>query len=430
MKHPHSWLLATLATSLVGLAGCEKDNPGYCGDQCPIDADIIDGASGCIANPGLCTGELVCDHSDDTCVDCRMPNSHQNADCTEPTAPVCGANRDCRACAADSECDSNFCEGGRCIAATDVVYLAANATDNADCSKDLPCKSPVTGMSKITATRKYLRFEPSATVYSAMPDATVTINKDVIIHGKGAILERPGGNQIVDISAGNVIVDGLTIRDAAGGGNADGIKCAGASLTLRGATVSGNNDRGIEIADCVLDIDRSVVADNNQGGIRFVDGRLTIRNSYFFDNRGNGALTLSPNATPNLIESNTIVKNTGGAGALACNGATAITARNNIVYGTVGPSEVSGTACTYSYSVIGALNPPAGTMVRSMTPAELALENVVGNTVADFHIDTTANPASLLRGGGDPTTPASIDYDGDARPTPAGPPDIGADEVP
>lgn len=422
---------AALALLILGaLTGaCEKDNPGFCGDSCPVDADVTDAREGCLANPSLCTADETC--VADVCVDCTTGNDHQSAECTDPAAPVCGSNRDCRACTADSECDSAICEAGQCVATENVIYVAPTGADTTTCSQAAKCGSALIALSKVTATRKYMHFEPSAVAYTLEPDAPFTINKDLTIRARGAILERPGGNQIIDVTQGNVDITGLTVRDAAGGGNADGIKCNNASLTLRSAAVLDSADRGIEIGNCVLDVSRSVLAGNRMGAVRLVDGHFSITNTFVFGNGMNGGLSLNPNTTPNTLEFNTIVKNTGGmVGGVACLGTSAIVARNNLIHSNTGTAETTGTSCTHSYSVIGTTAAPAGTMVRTMTPGEVALVNANGTTAADYHITA----ASLLRGAAEPgsaTGATAVDYDGDVRPNPAGgAADIGADEVP
>ncbi len=232
-------LLAVLGLA-TSAAGCEKTNPNFCGDndpraECNADAKEIDAATGCATDPGSCLAPMECD--DNTCVDCNTADDQQSTDCETGAAPICDG-RACRACAADAECTSNFCDGGRCIDPEDVVYVASGAADTTECTLAMKCGTPRYAMTKVTATRKYMRIEPSLNPYRSNPDGTVPIAADVIIHGQGAILERTGSNQIVDVTGGNVVITGLTIRGAAGGGGADAIKCANASLALHGVTLA------------------------------------------------------------------------------------------------------------------------------------------------------------------------------------------------
>ena len=339
-------------------------------------------------------------------------------------------------CVADVDCESRFCEAGACIATDDVVYVKRGEPDTTACTAAAKCGTPAYALTMVTPTRKYLRIEPSAVAYLASPDGPVSIATAVVIHGDGAILERAGANEIVNVTAdADAVLVGLTVRNAAGGADADGIKCNNAKLTLRRVTTAGNADRGLDAGNCIVDIDRTEVSSNTAGGIRIVSGRFSITNSFILrngtTNSAAGGLILNPDQAPNTVEFSTVVANTApnGAGGLLCLG-TAVTARNNLIYGNTGMSETTGANCTHSYSVIGAANPPGGTMVRSMTAAEVALVNPAGSTVADFHI----RPTSLLRGAAEPGSASgatAVDFDGQPRPSPAGgAADIGADEVP
>jgi hypothetical protein len=437
-RHVAALLFAALAPAAV--VACTKDNPNACqGAACGADAavDAPPVVVGCDDDPDLCTTEQSC--LANACVDCEDGDNTQSADCTTAAAPICTAAHTCRACADDRECDSRWCEAGACIPSENIVYVKRGQPDADPCTQAQKCGSPTQGMSVVTATRKYMIIEDDPAAY-VLTAGALAINKDVVIHGTGAILER-AANEIVLVTGGEVEIRGLTIRGATGGANADGIRCStSAKLTLRSVSLIGNEDRGIDSSTCILDLDRTQISGSGVNGIRVANGRFSIRNSFFF---GNGSLTsqagglfLNPDAVPNTLESNTIIKNTadtggGKAGGVVCSGATPITARNNLVYGSINASrEVDGNSCTHSYSVIGAANPPAGTMVRSLAAADLGLTNPNGASLADFHINPTANPPSMLRAGADPATPASVDFDGDARPNPAGAADIGADEVP
>lgn len=435
MPNIRSASLSLAAALLLGgaLAACEKDNPGYCGDDCPVDASGIDAVQGCNDDPGVCNATQTC--LADVCVDCEANDNTESAQCEDPAAPVCAADHSCRACAADSECDSGWCEAGTCIPSASIVYVHRNAPDDAPCTLAAKCGTPNKAMTLVDATRKYMQIDPDASSY--LLPTTLMINKDVIIRGPGATLERTP-DEIVMVTGGTVEIRGLAITGTLGGTTSDGIRCSNnAILKLRGVNIHDNEDRGVESGGCTLDIERSRFSGNLASAVRVSNGRFEIRNSYFFRNGTvasvAGGLVLAPNATPNALEFNTIIRNTGDtgggkAGGIVCTGSTAVTARNNLVYGSVNATrEVDGSNCTHSYSVIGASNPPTGTMVRSMTPAELGLKNVAGTSLDDFHIDPNANPPSMLRGGADPVTPASVDYDGDPRTSPA---DIGADEVP
>lgn len=429
--------------------------PGTCADvgpnltDCPASSPVCSAAHVCTAcgtdndcegRPAspVCVGEpagvcVACDG-----VDAQSPALGTGADpCPQAVAQVCDSvSHECRACRGDAECVSGVCEGGSCIDPSRVVYVRYGEADNGVCTQSTPCGTPGAAMAVIGGARRYLKLSPNPSAYFVEP--ALSIATDVSIHADGAILERPAGGQVVNVTAATVRIEGLSVRDAVGSAVADGIKCTGADLTLVGVTISGCSDHGLEAGDCVLDVDRAEIARNGVGGVRAVGGNFSIRNSFVYANgsatSGGGGLTLNPSTTPNVLEFNTIVKNaaannaTSAGGVLCASGSASIVARNNVIYGSVNSLETVGPSCTHSYSVVGASNPPAGMMVQAMTAGEVGFVNLGGTTAADFHLAAT----SQLRGAGDPALGAElIDFDGDARPNPAGSrADIGADEVP
>ena len=427
--------LICLTSLAVAVIACTKTNTNdYTDASVPTDAEF-DARMGCITNPSICVEpDSTC--VNDQCADCAMANDRESADCNVAGSPVCGVGNVCRACSDGDECDSGVCEAGACIATADVVYVEQGLADNPNCSMAMPCGSPSHGMTLIAGTRRHLHIEGSSTAYDVDP---LTISTDVSIHADGAILSRNSGNQVIDISAATVSIDGMTVREATGGGNADGIKCTGATLRLRRMQILENDDRGLDATNCILDVSQSVFAGNLVGALRVVDGRATIRNNFVFDNGSNsataGGLSLNPDAVPNLVEFNTIVKNkaadnaTSAGGIFCASGSADIIARNNVVYESVMTNEVVGATCAHSFSVIGSANPPSGTMVVSMSRTQLGLSNLDGTTL-DAYRPTSV---SMLRGAADPApspAAAAIDFDGEARPNGGAAADIGADEVP
>lgn len=429
-----SLIVPCLAAAALATA-CTKSNPDYCGsDPCPPDAPpAIDGMTGCTANPGLCTAPAdTC--LNDECVDCGTAADMESADCDVAGAPVCGADHACRACAADSECTSGVCEAGTCIAAAEVAYVSTTGTATTGCNLGAPCSTMNQALAAIGTTRHYINVAPG----TYAPGGATTINATVTIRAEGVTFERSGNDQILDITGGDVTIIGATVHNALGGGNADGIKCSGgASLTLRKVIVDNNADRGVEAPDCVLTVARAVISNNRKGGIRLDAGKVVVSNAYIFNNGDNttavGGLLLAPSVAGSRVEFSTLRKNTaqtGNPGAMSCSGMQ-ITARNNIVFGSSNTDvEVFGAACVHTYSVIGPMNTPTGTEVRTLPLADIGFVDANGITAASYHITAT----SMVRGtaeAGSAMGDTGVDYDGDARPNPAGGrADIGADEIP
>lgn len=430
-----SLIVPCLAVAALA-AACTKTNPDFCGsDPCPLDGPpSIDGMTGCTANPGLCTdpaGTCV----NDECVDCGTANNHESPDCDVIGMPVCGADNACRPCTADSECDSGVCEGGTCIAAAEVAYVSTTGTATTGCDLGAPCSTMAQALAAIGSTRHYINVAPG----TYRPNTATTINATVTIRADGVTFERSTNDEILNITGGDVTIIGATVHNAVGGGNADGIKCSnGAGLTLRRVIVDNNDDRGVDASDCQLTIDRGVVSNNPKGGVRLEAGRFVMTNSFVFNNGDNttavGGLLLAPTQAGSRVEFTTLRKNTaqvGSPGAISCSGMQ-ILARNNIVYGSVNTDvEVFGAACVHSFSVIGPMNTPSGAEVRTLPLADIGFVDPNGTSgAAAYHITA----ASMVRGtaeAGSATGDTAVDFDGDARPNPAGGrADLGADEIP
>src|SRR5207248_1203718 len=98
--------------------------------------------------------------SDGACVACLS-----NADCADSAAPTCDAvTRACRACAADTDCDSGVCDlgEGACIGASDIYYVDDDAGCGAgDGSAAAPLCSVAEALGVFAfAPRNYVRVLP------------------------------------------------------------------------------------------------------------------------------------------------------------------------------------------------------------------------------------------------------------------------------
>jgi hypothetical protein len=440
--------VAVLAAALA--AGCEKDNPGFCGDDCPIDASRIDAREGCLDNPGLCTEDETC--LADVCVDCEAADDHQSAQCAEAT-PVCTPAHVCRACASDGECDSNLCEGGQCVAADNVIYLAASATDNPMCNAATKCKTLQHAMTLVTATRKHVRMDPG----TYLADGPITVDGTiVVVHGNQAVINRGNNGEIFVVTgAANLELQRVTIADASGSGGQN-IECnSGSRVTLRSVTLATATQNGIHAANCVLDVRNSTIIDNakigievsggqtltvvnstvagnDDGGVHFTGDRFTVVGNYIIQNGDPsspyGGLDLGASMASNRLEFNTVAGNLSSAvvvPGMRC-AAIGLVSRNNIVWENTGMPAVQHMGCAPQFSALQGAT-VTGTGNVNTDPAFAR----TGEGIEVYHL--MAN--SPLRGAADPATAidelTSADLDGTARPTPAGgAADIGADEIP
>src|SRR5205085_3149895 len=92
----------------------------------------------------------------------------------------------CRACEAHSECFSGFCDAGECVPPAQVIYMSANGTDGSNnCDNEAPgqgCLTMQFAIGKVTASRKYIVMEPTATPYLTRGNSgTADFNGNTVI---------------------------------------------------------------------------------------------------------------------------------------------------------------------------------------------------------------------------------------------------------
>jgi hypothetical protein len=452
-------VLAIFAAALLAAAtaACETKNPNACtdGDQRPectgLDAGI-DAVEGCTDNPGLCTLEEDC--LNDVCVDCTSANDRQSADCTDPAAPVCGTNRDCRACAADVECDSNLCDHGACAPVGQVLFVRpdGDAAPANECTNPAtPCKTLTQAIAKVPATggdaganRRFIKLmaigtytEPGVVI---IDDKTVAILGAPLAGTDRSLIDRSTNGPSLDIrNNADVRLERLGVVNGTANSSAHGIICSTSTLVATGIEIGNNSGVGLNADSCQLTLNASLVIRNAAGGI-FVTGpaRAVVTNNIIVDNGTStaggsdfGALTITGTVLQSsVIQSNTAIGNeaiTGQPDGIDCRVAT-ITARNNIITGDATKARVAG-ACMHDHTLYGPDDPGGrlGTGNGNMLiPTEAMLE-FVNPAMRDWHI----KPTSFAKGLGTTTglaPEAMTDLDG--QPRPQGAPDVGADEIP
>jgi hypothetical protein len=208
----------------------------------------------------------------------------------------------------------------------------------------------------------------------ALTAGALAVGKDLLLQGAGpgqTVLDAGGTSGVLTITAGNVLLTGLTLRN----GSARGINLVTGALTLRDVALSDNQGSvggGLFSFEGALTLDRTLVSGNRAsqgaglnvqgptlithstltgnsltgmgagGGLAVVGFSVTvIRNSTLSGNSGAAGFDVLRAAAPVALTNTTIAGNTGGARGSLSASSSGITLRNTIVAGntaTTGPS--------------------------------------------------------------------------------------------
>jgi hypothetical protein len=337
-----------------------------------------------------------------------------SSDCTMPALGVCDANA-CRGCRADIECpSSNVCLGdGTCADPARVVY-ASPAGTGATCTTAAPCTLDA-AIARV-GTQDIVKLAAGTYERPAM----VTISKNTIMTGEGAIMHGAGGTPIVMFDATGVSLTVMHLDFELAGDFAVECSGAGGALKLDRVKLVGG-EAGAYVNACSFALDRSTIDGNTFYGLYLIGSAVSITNSFVTNN---GASSLGgfvfAAGTTGLVEHVTVSGSaaTTGPHAMRCTDAGAPTIRSSIIYGNGTPSIDPN--CTVGYSVVDP-DYTGGANNVSMDPMYVA------PATHDYHIQT-GSPAA---GHADPASMQPHDVDGDPRPQPAGSvADSGADEIP
>jgi hypothetical protein len=317
----------------------------------------------------------VCDTTAEHCVQCLA-----NSDCSG-TTPIC-TNKQCRACAKDSECTNISPAGvcgldGSCPGDNAIIYLQNSALcpgGNGTSASPFCSSDDATGALSATKTVIVIR--------GPLAVGNLTLNfaqKPVLIAGQvSANLTKPtiGTPPLVSIASGEV--------------------------TLRDLTISGGNDAGVSVSGgAILHMDRCYVTGNTKNGIITDKSAFDIVNTVI---AGNGTDGLSSGV---------------GLGAYTGPGPT------KFAFNTVVQNGLVGVACGQSYTLTGILangngtaNFTSSTCVTNATTSTSTTPNLGAN----YHL-TATSPCVNTAGASCPPD----DVDGDTRPIGTAC-DCGADE--
>ena len=219
------WPRSLVAIALV--VGCKSPNEEFCcltaseceahgvsGETRPCDPGLACKSNACVAascsTEGCAATAPTCDTATDVCVGCsassecsRFPDTDVcdtssgscvecivGADC-EAERPVCDEGT-CRGCYLDSECESGACGSeGRCVAESDIVYVAPNGSNIGTCDHLAPCKGLGFAVSKTTSVRHHIVMAVGTYVDSLYVTTDRTTAPSLVVHGSGSRLDPP-----------------------------------------------------------------------------------------------------------------------------------------------------------------------------------------------------------------------------------------------
>jgi hypothetical protein len=445
----------------VGASACRKDNQNYCpgtpeDQECPV----VDGRP--CASSGECKAPTpVCNVDKQVCVQCT-----RDGECPSERPHCDDTSNKCFECTAHSECDSLLCIDGTCALTEDVTYVAEGGTDNAMCSKALPCQNLVQALQP-TALRKYVKATGNITHTAA----TVIDGKTVTIYGDPGVtsIARSGPDEVLQIRKDSKVelID-LEIL----GNNSSDKDCvkiempmgAGPLVTMSRVKVHNHSGTGagISISGGKLSMIDSQVFDNSGDGVRASGGILEIGRSLIHGNRGTAGV-YAVNAAMVTIDSSVIAKNTGLKGGVAISGGfvivNSVIVRNGGANSVIGGLELTTLNGQFEFNTVADNLAPNAVAISCggarLSSSILLSSNLVGATCSvDYSLTATTGTAagtnkigepmfretmdhlsplyyridqnSAARDSADPTANLSTDIDGQARSD--GRPDMGADE--
>lgn len=458
------WLVI-VSILVVSEFGCRELNREY---YCPDHPDDPD----CAREPDKCGDVMcmaptpVCKTETNTCVECLV-----NTDC--PAAvPICSDQHTCVQCQLDDDCDSKLClDGGQCADPVDVTYVGgSNATDNATCSIDVPCKTLTQGLQAL-GVRRYIK------ITGAVSDtaATTIHDKKVTIYGRSAAqISRTFAGEVLIVNGFMDPVANLYDLEIICNIGAGGKHCVEvsdmATATLTRVNVHYHGQAGIAMDGVKLVLNDSEVHDNSLEGLLITRGTVELYRASIYKNGGVAGVS-STNAVMVTIDSSIITGNTGSSGGISITGGAAI--RNSMIVKNANTSSLSGglflnsTAGLVEFSTIANnVSDMAGNagiacigtvyvqnsiltgnnstvpisascnVMYSLTGTSPPVLPGVGNAFGDPVFLNVADPSvpgffrigasSAARNKADPASPVAVDIDGQARDD--GMKDMGADE--
>lgn len=394
-------------------------------------------------------GMPFCQTASGKCVACL------DASACSADESVCDATDGaCRGCARDEECPGGICveADGTCVANAEVIFVAGFGVNSGPCTKEAPCSLPF-GVSQATANRNHIKIL-NGTVHLS---ATLMLTPDLYIEGTDTVVTGPPGifsiAQFVTVTLSHMTIQptsGLAITvDAArslrlqdvhmsgginvNGGTLDvdlgtftgGVSCMGGTATVRRSFFDHSPMNG---TTCQLIMRRNHFDMTGDAGFGADGGALTFENNLITQSEGVAdSMTVNNLTSASTIRFNTWVNTTAAPSdgvALSCNSPLQVSS-NVFAYESMHPVAY-GQGCEVRYSLFDSVALPEATMGVGRKAGDSATF-FVDKAGKDYHL--AAHSPAL--GAAEPGVGVTDDFDGKARPAPAGSvPDMGAFEAP
>jgi hypothetical protein len=420
-----------------------------CGFPKPPDLGACTTASDCKSPDAP-----FCQTSSGKCVACL------DASVCTVDKPVCDATAgSCRGCARDEECPGGICvePDGTCVADSDVVFVDSLAgRDVGACTRTAPCLTLGFAISQVPVSHDHIQIKILSGTFALT--ASVNLIRNLYLEGSDSIVTGPAG--MFSLAQGaSVTLGHMTLRPASGL-----VTTVDTARTLRLFDVQTTG--GVAVNGGSLDAEQA--AFTNPGGITCDAGTVSVQRGVFNDSqlttmtcaiivrRTRFALTSDANKISIdsgilTFENNLIVQADGIADSMSVNGVASSSAVmfNTFVNTAALPSDGVALQCSpllkvssnvFAYNSMHPLTACDGarySLLDSVALPQFAMgigakqgdrsTFFVDLSGKDFHLSAT----SPARGAAERGLGVSDDYDGQARPAPAGAaPDIGAFEAP
>jgi hypothetical protein len=451
--------------------GCTKPNPNVCctdaadcsakgipvgsicdeglvcrGNQCI--SQPCGGASDCDAAAPYCVAELCAEQcNDDTqcpgamqdsssiyCVAGGCATCRTSADCSA-SAPVCDGG-ECRSCTAHTECDSQICRSGQCVALTQIAYAAPTGSMTSACTKTEPCTIQ-RAWNVTDATRNVVKLLPGT--YSLSADLVFRGGYQLDVYGEATVSGTLSliNDAMATLKLNEVTVNGSLICAAGSaavpiphlelekvsvtsGDLADAINATNCIVQVRQSTVraGASNSRALYAlggggsGGQLATVERStlIAASNGFDVAIYVEGFASLRMINSIVRGGsstNGAIGFGTNVGASSVSFSTFYNN-----FLKCPTGNMIVASSNNIFlneSVAAPTNtLTGTACVHN-RVLAKPQSTAPTGANNIINADPRFTNGAGG---DFHL-MAGSPAIDAA---DPASTEATDFDGTARP--------------